>query len=484
MSKPSGGRKRFIFLRSGTLLIGLLLAVLAFAAYFFLGNVLNPPPYQVVIVAQEVSPGETLRQAMLSVDAQQVHPKVAGEYVLQDELSDWLGATVNEPLHPGDPLTKARLVRAGNPAAVRHLAIALEQPDEVAMVIPVGPETCPSRILPGDRVDISFGIGRVQQSGPQAGGLPGQPTPTPPPPFTLPHTAEPGRDEPLGLAAESRSPGLAGTGREPGWGEEKEPLEIPPGATILEESEISEQLEAVLPLAKIVLQSVEVLDIHFEERPNPAYSGDEQGGAQPYIRGDILSLEVVIPAGAVEMLHFAVENGSVRISLLSPNAPTPGERGPTLGMTWEDLAAFFEAERREVLGIEEKETMSVSHLPAAAPTDTAGITGTLPVSPTLAGAVTATPRPSRTPQPTRQPEVEALVLTPLPPTGEEDGLGTAGLALGSIVPFAGGGLALILIPIVVLIVIRRRRRAIPAVPTVPASPTVPAPHQPSLDIKP
>ena len=466
MSKPSGGRKRFIFLRSGTLLIGLLLAVLAFAAYFFLGNVLNPPPYQVVIVAQEVSPGETLRQAMLSVDAQQVHPKVAGEYVLQDELSDWLGATVNEPLHPGDPLTKARLVRAGNPAAARHLAIALEQPDEAAMVIPVSPETCPSRILPGDRVDISFGIGRVQQSGPQAGGLPGQPTPTPPPPYTLPSS-------PL----DASQPG----GPEK---ENEEPLEIPPAATILEESEISEQLEATLPLAKIVLQSVEVLEIHFEERPNPAYSGDEQGGPQPYIRGDILSLEVVIPAGAVEMLHFAVENGSIRISLLSPNAPTPGERGPTLGMTWEDLAAFFEAERREVLGIDEEETMNMSHLPAAAPTDTARITGTLPLSPTFAGAVTSTPRPSRTPQPTQQLEVETPVLTPLPPTGEEDGLGTDGLALGSIVLFAGGGLALILIPIVVLVVIRQRRRASAAVPTVPASPTVPPPHQPSLDIQP
>ncbi len=387
MSKPSSGHTRFIFLRSGTLLIGLLLAFLAFAAYFFLGNVLNPPPYQVVIVVQEISPGETLRQTMLSADAQRVHPKVAGEYVLQDELAGWLGATVNEPLHPGDPLTKARLVRAGNPAAVRHLAIALEKPDKVAMVIPVSPETCPSRILPGDRVDISFGIGRVQQTTfiePLA-----QPTPTVPPSIT----PEPAGSEPPGLAGDSLGPGPAGTG----WGsheeEEKQPLEIPSGATILQEGEISEQLEAILPLAKIVLQSVEVLDVHFEERPNPAYSGDEQGGPEPYVRGNILSLEVVIPSGAVEMLHFAVENGSVRISLLSPNAPTPGERGPTLGMTWEDLAAFFEAQRREVLGIEE-ETMSASHLPTAAPTDTVGITGTLPVSPTLAGAVTPTPGPS------------------------------------------------------------------------------------------
>ena len=476
MSKPSGGRKRFIFLRSGTLLIGLLLAVLAFAAYFFLGNVLNPPPYQVVIVVQEISPGETLREYMLSVDAQRVHPKVAGEYVLQDELASWLGATVNEPLHPGDPLTKARLVRAGNPAAVRHLAIGLQEPDKVAMVIPVSPENCPSRLLPGDRVDISFGIGRVQQT--TFSEPPAQPTPTVPPPISLPRTTEPARDEPPGPAAESLNPGLAGTGWESHEEEGKEPLEIPPGATILEESEISEQLEAILPLAKIVLQSVEVLDVHFEERPNPAYSGDEQGGAQPYIQGNILSLEVVIPSGAVEMLHFAVENGSIRISLLSPNAPTPGERGPTLGMTWEDLAAFFEAERREVLGIEE-ETASVSHLPTAVPTDTVGITGTLPVSPTFAAP--PTPRPSRTPQPTHQPEVETPVLTPLPPTGEEDGLGTAGLALGGIVPFACGGLALILIPIVVFVFIRRRRRAIAA---VPANPTVPPPHQPSLDIQP
>ena len=455
MSKPSSGHKRFIFLRSGTLLIGLLLAVLAFVAYFFLGNVLNPPPYQVVVVVQEISPGETLRQTMLSVDAQRVHPKVAGEYVLQDELASWLGATINEPLHPGDPLTKARLVRAGNPAAVRHLAIALQEPDQVAMVIPVSPETCPSQLLPGDRVDVSFGIGRVEQttfSEPLA-----QPTPTVPPPFTLPGGQSVGLEE-----------------------QNEEPLAIPPSATILEESEISEQLEAILPLAKIVLQSVEVLDVHFEERPNPAYSGDEQGGAQPYLQGKILSLEVVIPAGAVEMLHFAVENGSVRISLISPNAPAPGERGPTLGMTWEDLAAFFEAQRREVLGIEEG-TMSASYPPTAVPTDTVGITGTWPVSPTFAGAVTPTPGPSHTPQPTHQPEVETPALTPLPLTGEENGLATAGLALGGIVPFACGGLVLILIPIVVLVSIQRRRRAVAA---VPATPTVPPPHQPSLDIQP
>ena len=472
MSQPSSGRRRFIFLRSGTLLIGLLLAVLAFAAYFFLGNVLNPPPYQVVIVVQQVSPGETLRLSMLSVDAQRVHPKVAGEYVLQDELASWLGATVNEPLHPGDPLTKARLVRAGNPAAVRHLAIALQEPDQVAMVIPVSPETCPSRLLPGDRVDISFGIGRVKQTA--FSEPPATPTPTALPPITPPRGADPARDEPPGPVAE---PPMAGTGWGPHEEEGTEPLAIPPGATILRAGEISQQLEATLPLAKIVLRGVEVLDVRFQERPNPAYSGERQGGPEPHVRGDILSLVVAIPAGAVEMLHFAIENGSVRISLISPNAH-PGERGPTLGLTWQDLAAFFEAERRQVLGVEE-ETQSMSRPPTAVPTDTLGIPGGAPVSPTLAGAVAPTPGPSGTPQPTHQSEAETAGLAPHPPTDEE-GFGTAGVALGGIIPFACGGLALILIPMVVLVLIQRRRRAIAA---VPANPPAPPPHQPSLDIR-
>ena len=177
------------------------------------------------------------------------------------------------------------------------------------------------------------------------------------------------------------------------------------------------------------------------------------------------------------MLHFAIDNGSVRISLISPNAP-PGERGPTLGLTWQDLVAFFEAERRQVLGVEE-ETQGMSRPPTAVPTDTLGIPGGSPVSPTLAGAAAPTPGPSDTPQPTYQSEGETAGLASLPPT-DEDGLGTAGLALGGIIPFACGGLALILIPMVVLVLIQRRRRAIAA---VPANPPAPPPHQPSLDIR-
>jgi Flp pilus assembly protein CpaB len=122
--------------RSISFVAGLILAVGAFVALFILGQVVNPSPYEVVIVVSEVGPGTPLTLDLVGVDPQSVDPRVAREYVLQDELEAWLGATVIEPLHPGQPLMHAHLVRADNPAAARRLALGLEDAELVAMAIP------------------------------------------------------------------------------------------------------------------------------------------------------------------------------------------------------------------------------------------------------------------------------------------------------------------------------------------------------------
>jgi len=98
----------------------------AFVTLFVMGQAVNPSPYEVVIVVSEVGPGASLTLDLAGVDLQSVAPRVAREHALRDGLDEWLGAMVVEPLHPGQPLMHAHLVRAENPAAVRRLALGLE----------------------------------------------------------------------------------------------------------------------------------------------------------------------------------------------------------------------------------------------------------------------------------------------------------------------------------------------------------------------
>ena len=167
--------KRFSVLRSATFIVGAVLTVGAFLAYLMLGNLFNPPPYQVLVVVQDVSPGETLADSMLATSAQRISARVASGYVLADEMDQFRGALVIEPLHPGDPLTKNRLVKAGNPAAERRSALGLEDPDKVLMVVPADEKNVSAGIGAGDRVDLIYSVGQPPQSS--------APTPAPPPGF-------------------------------------------------------------------------------------------------------------------------------------------------------------------------------------------------------------------------------------------------------------------------------------------------------------
>jgi hypothetical protein len=406
--------------RSGSFFVGLVLAAGAFVALFVFGQIFNPPPYNVVVVVKEVAPGETLAPDMLGFDAQSLDPRVAGEYVLKGELDGWLGAVVVDPLHPGEPLMHAHLVRAENPAAVRRLALGLEDGSLAAMVIPVDPEIAPQDIRPGDRVDVLYGVGNVETSGLAQGAA------------LFPQEVAP----PAGAAP---APGTAG---EEETGEAGEGLAAPTGGTPPAPAATPEM---TFPMAKACVRGLRVLDVIREEQPNPAYGGPDSGEPAT-IPGEVLAIQVALPREQEEMLHYVVTTGEYRVALLSPNAPL--ENDPTLGMTWDDLKAYFWAEREQSLDALGEITGTRGLIGPGAAAIVATAQATPAAIPVLAGTPTTQPAPGEAEEPglseaegtpASSPTPGEVALTPTPQAGAEAPSPTPALAEGPAQGTGGGG---------------------------------------------
>ncbi len=282
--------------RSLTLLLGLLLTVGAFLGFLLWGRLANPPPYRVVVAVENIPPFTELREEMFVVDEQIISPQVAQRYVLEEELEVYLRAVPIESLYIGEPLTKNRLLLSDpsgslweNPRSLYRLSLGLDDPSMVAMVIPLDGDSSVSELAPGDHVNIEFAAG-----------------------------------------GQGATPSLM--------------------AAPSEEEATGEEEEVVLPLAKTLLQRVPVLRVNFEQIPNPNYGlgagFDGTSGAveRPFLKGEIESIVVLIPESEQEMLTFALENGAIRVALVSPLA-VEEPMVPLPGVMWPDFVERFLGER-------------------------------------------------------------------------------------------------------------------------------------------
>lgn len=271
------------------MLLGLLLTVGAFLGFLLWGRLTNPPPYRVVVAVENIPPFTELREEMFVVDEQIIAPQVAQRYVLEEELELYLQAVPIESLYIGEPLTKNRLLLPDNPRSLYRLSLGLDDPSMVAMVIPVDGDSSVSELAVGDHVNIEFAAG-----------------------------------------GQGATPSLM--------------------AAPSEEEATAEEEEVVLPLAKTLLQRVPVLRVNFEQIPNPNYGlgagfdGTSGTGERPFLQGEIESIVVLIPESEQEMLTFALENGAIRVALVSPLA-VEEPVVPLPGVMWPDFVERFLGER-------------------------------------------------------------------------------------------------------------------------------------------
>jgi len=322
--------------KSLTFFVGLILFIAAFGVILVAGSIFNPPPYRIVVAVKDIAPYTTLSQDMVVVDEQTMNQTVASRLVHEGEVEHYLGGMVIETIHAGEPLRRNAVTTAGNPAAAHRLSLALTDPNLVAAVVPVTPKIIPDNVTAGDYINVTMGIaGNVSQLTTAAWGLPGGPTPTPPPfTSTLPLT----------------STSLTGL--------------VQAGLLLGEEVP-----EVAPPLDKLVLPQVEVIHVARERMPNPNYGMGfgEEGSQEPaFLEGDIESITLLVPKAAEELLYFAVDNGTLHLSIVPHIAVLEGT-SPSTGILWEDIVRFFQEERLRALGVLTDSVTTTSTLSSTTP---------------------------------------------------------------------------------------------------------------------
>jgi hypothetical protein len=177
--------------------------------------------------------------------------------------------------------------------------------------------------------------------------------------------------------------------------------------------------EVTPPLEKLVLPQVQVIHVAREKVPNPNYGmtfGQEGTQEPPFLEGDIESITILVPKAAEELLYFAVDNGTLHISIV-PHVAVLAGTSPSTGVLWEDIVRFFQEERLRTLYSDRPE-------PSGLRTEGTGLSGlgvitdtgptvvsTSPV--TASGTLSVAVSPPFLPTPT--PAVAAAMLpTPLP----------------------------------------------------------------------
>ena len=383
----------FRALKSLTFFVGLLLFGGAFVALLLFGSLFNPAPYQIVVALEELPAYTVLEPSMLGVDSQTMNSKVAARLVHKGQLDEYVGGMLIEPVHVGEPLRRGAVVSPDNPAARQRIALALDDPTQVAMVIPVSPDTVPDSVQAGDFVNITMSLGEAQQlsgTSPSASGATADLTPTP-----LPSS--------------------------------------------MEEVMQSTAQQVVLPFAKVVLKNVSVLQVQHKRVSNPNYGvgfGEGQSTQPAFIDGDLERLVVLIPADAEEMLAFAISNGSLQLALVPHVAVLDRLPGPSFGVTWEDFLAFFREERLRALRGQDTGLIPMPTVPIPTPGASTAITPTISISPTevvpgeteTSMVATAT---ITTPHPLPSPWAQAGILTGTPSPGVPPATAPASLPPGT-----------------------------------------------------
>jgi len=305
-------------MKRNALVIGLAILVMlvGFSGNFIIGRLINPPAKKVVVAQVTIPAGSVIDPSMLVLAAVSVPDSLMPSLISESEASTFLGGRAAVDIPKLQLITKNMIVADGNPAASQRIALTLSDPNLVAMTVPVDASVAPEAITVGDYVDLVMGVGNPSNTE----KLTTAPTATPDLMLNQGFAGQP-----TAVVAALASPGAGSP----------TPTNEP---------------RLYMPVAKTVVSNAKVLSVVREQAQAQT---NAQGTPVAPEAGKPIGLVIAVPRQAQEIVEFALVNGSLRISLLSPNqgAVKPGQRQPTLGMTWDDLVAMVRMERQSALDL-------------------------------------------------------------------------------------------------------------------------------------
>ena len=307
-------------------LLGLLLVAGAFAGVLLIGTFTNKPALRIAVALRDLDPGDRLERGDFSIEEQTLDPHLARLYVNERDLPEYLGASVIDPLRKGDPLNKVKLTTGDATVAKRRYGLVLSDTNQVIMVLPVNADVIPSKITAGDFVNVLFA----------AGGESGM--------SQLPPAQQ--QDPRIALTPSALSSDFNFS------------LTAATSASITAP-------EMALPLADVMLEHVEVLDVNFAQVQNPNFGlRDATGSERPYIDGPISSVVLRVPRSYQPILTFAATSGRLRYAVSSPLIDASAMQ-PSAGMDWAKMIALIRWKEQQAL--ERGETITKTLYPNFVP---------------------------------------------------------------------------------------------------------------------
>ena len=376
-------------LRIGLVIFGSLLVIGAFVGVLTLGAGTHPPSLHIAVAARDIAQGERLTASDYRIVEQILDPSLARLYVQEGELSQFTGAYVVETLRKGDPVNKVKLAAGNTAAALTRYSLSLDDPNFVIMNLPVNPDIIPSKISQGDFVNILF-----------AGGAENSINQLP-----LPIASLSPEVLPVALDVPPLPEPAAGSGAGPDEEPDVSIEATPDTAMLLPTPTVTATPEIVLPLADLMLERVEILDVSYQQVQNSGYGGEGPDSDQPYLNGPISAIVVKVPCSHQTLLMFGASMSKLRFALTSPRLSAQALQ-PQMGMDWGKYVALYRWKESQVSA--RGETVTQTLYPDVEPM-AAGV----PVTPAQPLASTSVPMFSPTPAPTfTPPSVETQPIAP------------------------------------------------------------------------
>jgi Flp pilus assembly protein CpaB len=266
------------------LILGAVLGVIVAIGIFLFIQSARPTLVDVPVAVSDIPAGTTLNSGLFRVTSlANIDRATASKWIL---LSDWKqadGKTTTSEIRAGFPIARSQIDPNSSVAYETRLSLILTGTNDYYFVLPTGVNEVGNFLQPGDRIDLILNVTNALMR-------------------PISQTA--------GASTDSA---------------------ITPSIPLLS--------TVMPPISKLVMQNMSIMRI---DRDKGSGGGQADPNAPPPL-GNIQRLYIKVDRDQLEVLSFVLNNGKHNIAVRAANGSQ--DTLPTSGVTWDDFARWFYAQR-------------------------------------------------------------------------------------------------------------------------------------------